>query len=156
MVWTWQSTCSACTFVSDQIGANTPCPAHAGTWSSRAASATPTSSDSAPTIQPTVDQPWPFTRQQFARLLVLRGRVRDRRRAGSGDTQTRTVDIGTNRLRYGPTCAPLLQGVHSLYGACMSDDMRTVLAGGLALLLFLLVFAFGQFQEIFRATGHYP
>ena len=36
----------------------------------------------------------------------------------------------------------------------MSDDMRTVLAGGLALLLFLLIFAFGQLQEIFRATGY--
>jgi len=37
----------------------------------------------------------------------------------------------------------------------MSDDMRTVLAGGVALLLFLLIFAFGQLQEIFRATGYH-
>jgi hypothetical protein len=37
----------------------------------------------------------------------------------------------------------------------MSDEMRTVLFGGLALLLFLLIFAFGQFQEIFRATGYH-
>jgi hypothetical protein len=29
-----------------------------------------------------------------------------------------------------------------------------VIAGGLALLLFLLVFALGQFAEIFRALGH--
>jgi hypothetical protein len=35
----------------------------------------------------------------------------------------------------------------------MSDDMRMVLAGGAALLLFLIIFAFGQFQEIFRALG---
>jgi len=33
------------------------------------------------------------------------------------------------------------------------DDMRMVIAGGLGLILFLLVFAFGQLQEIFRATG---
>jgi hypothetical protein len=33
----------------------------------------------------------------------------------------------------------------------MSDDMRMVVAGGIALLLFLVIFAFGQFQEIFRA-----
>jgi hypothetical protein len=39
----------------------------------------------------------------------------------------------------------------------MSDDMRLVIAGGLGLLLFLLVLAFGQLQEIFRAVpalGH--
>jgi hypothetical protein len=34
----------------------------------------------------------------------------------------------------------------------MDDEMRMVIAGGLGLLLFLLVFAFGQFQEIFRAV----
>jgi hypothetical protein len=33
----------------------------------------------------------------------------------------------------------------------MGDDMRMVLAGGIALILFLLIFAFGQMQEIFRA-----
>ena len=31
--------------------------------------------------------------------------------------------------------------------------MRMVLAGGVALLLFLVIFAFGQFQEIFRALA---
>ena len=35
----------------------------------------------------------------------------------------------------------------------MGDDMRMVLAGGVALVLFLLIFAFGQFAEIFRALG---
>ena len=36
-----------------------------------------------------------------------------------------------------------------------NDDMRLVIAGGLGLLLFLVVFALGQFVEIFRATaGH--
>jgi hypothetical protein len=125
MAWTWQSTCSACTFVSGQIGPNTPCPAHAGTWSSRSES---TQDDLATTIQPTADQPWPFSTHEFARLLVLRGRVRDRRRINTGGT---TSPPG------------------------MSDDMRTVLAGGVALLLFLLIFAFGQLQEIFRATGYH-
>jgi hypothetical protein len=33
--------------------------------------------------------------------------------------------------------------------------MRIVIAGGLGLILFLLVFAFGQVIEIFRATGGY-
>jgi hypothetical protein len=37
----------------------------------------------------------------------------------------------------------------------VDDEMRIVIAGGLALLLFLLIFAFGQFQEIFRAAGGY-
>ena len=35
----------------------------------------------------------------------------------------------------------------------MDDEMRLVVGGGLALVLFLLVFAFGQFQEIFRAIS---
>ena len=35
----------------------------------------------------------------------------------------------------------------------MHDDMRMVIAGGLCLLLFLIVFALGQFQEIARALG---
>ena len=35
----------------------------------------------------------------------------------------------------------------------MDDDLRLVIAGGLALILFLLIFALGQFVEIFRATG---
>lgn len=35
----------------------------------------------------------------------------------------------------------------------MSDEMRMVIAGGLCLLLFLVVFALGQFQEIARALG---
>jgi hypothetical protein len=35
-----------------------------------------------------------------------------------------------------------------------NDEMRLVIAGGLGLLLFLLVFAGGQFVEILRATAH--
>jgi len=34
-----------------------------------------------------------------------------------------------------------------------NDDLRLVIAAGLGLLLFLVVFALGQFAEIFRATG---
>jgi hypothetical protein len=37
----------------------------------------------------------------------------------------------------------------------MDDELRLVIAGGLALILFLLIFALGQFVEIFRATGGY-
>jgi len=37
----------------------------------------------------------------------------------------------------------------------MDDETRLVIAGGLGLLLFLLVFAFGQLQEIFRAVSGY-
>jgi hypothetical protein len=37
----------------------------------------------------------------------------------------------------------------------MDDEMRMVIAGGLGLLLFLLVFALGQLQEIFRAVAGY-
>jgi len=37
----------------------------------------------------------------------------------------------------------------------VDDETRLVIGGGLALLLFLLIFAFGQLQEIFRAVGGY-
>jgi hypothetical protein len=37
----------------------------------------------------------------------------------------------------------------------MDDETRLVIASGLGLLLFLLVFAFGQLQEIFRAVAGY-
>jgi hypothetical protein len=33
----------------------------------------------------------------------------------------------------------------------MDHDLRMVIAGGVALLLFLIIFALGQLQEIFRA-----
>jgi hypothetical protein len=36
----------------------------------------------------------------------------------------------------------------------LDDETRMVIAGALTLLLFLVVFALGQFQEIFRAFGH--
>jgi hypothetical protein len=140
-------------FVSDQIGANTPCPAHAGTWSSHPE---PTVADAATAVQPTADQSWPFTPHEFARLLLLRGRIRDRRGTSSAAaTHVHTVEAELRALRVAPTSAPLMRGVHSICEAWMSDDMRTVLFGGLALLLFLLVFAFGQLQEIFRATGYH-
>ena len=37
----------------------------------------------------------------------------------------------------------------------MNDEMRLVIAGGLGLLLFLVVFALGQLGEIFRAAGYH-
>ena len=33
----------------------------------------------------------------------------------------------------------------------VGEDMKMVIAGGIALFLFLLIFALGQLQEIFRA-----
>ena len=37
----------------------------------------------------------------------------------------------------------------------MNDEMRLIIAGGLGLLLFLVVLALGQLGEIFRATGYH-
>jgi hypothetical protein len=37
----------------------------------------------------------------------------------------------------------------------MRDEMRMVIASGLALLLFLVIFALGQLQEVFRAVGYH-
>jgi hypothetical protein len=47
------------------------------------------------------------------------------------------------------------RGGSTLHGEVgMNDEMRMVLAGGLCLILFLLIFALGQIQEIARALGH--
>jgi hypothetical protein len=62
--------CSACAFVRSQLGALTPCPWHAGP--AQAAEHEP----DAGIVLPTADQPWPFTPRQFARLLLLRSRIR--------------------------------------------------------------------------------
>ena len=100
MAWHWSSTCSACAFVSRQLGTHTPCLSHAGAWSS--ADAEP---DSAPqladaterhcqmtrprvgrghdertvvsTPRPTADRLGPFTLREYACLLLLRSRVAD-------------------------------------------------------------------------------
>ncbi|HLI29386.1 MAG TPA: hypothetical protein VKZ60_20155 [Chloroflexota bacterium] len=37
----------------------------------------PVAAEEAPSVRPTADRPFPFTPWQYARLLVLRGRVRD-------------------------------------------------------------------------------
>jgi hypothetical protein len=79
----WSSTCSACVFVSSQLGSPTCCPSHAGRWSAAerhqpaglidgAARHEPAGLD-AP--RPTAECPWPFTPHEYARLLLLRSRA---------------------------------------------------------------------------------
>lgn len=74
MVWRWQSTCSACTYVSAQLGSPTPCPSHAGQWTAPEPEVEPAPA----TPLPTADCPWPFTPLEYARLLVLRSRIQAR------------------------------------------------------------------------------
>jgi hypothetical protein len=73
------STCSACAFVSAQLGSAARCPWHAGLDYVSAGAADP----AAPCLsaRPTADQPWPFTTREYARLLLLRGRVQEWRLA---------------------------------------------------------------------------
>ena len=73
MAWHWESNRSACAFVSRQLGPGTPCPSHAGRWSVRASGEPSTLAGPLPPA----DCPWPFTLDQYARLLVLRGRIRE-------------------------------------------------------------------------------
>jgi hypothetical protein len=75
---TWQSRfpCSACIFVSSQLGSGTPCPFHAGAWSSRVSALDPGEAATLATAPPTADRPWPFTSYEYGRLLLLRSRVR--------------------------------------------------------------------------------
>jgi hypothetical protein len=66
--WNWQSTCSACEFVTAQFGRFTPCLFHAGRNLPAAISLT--------------DDPGSFTVPEYGRLLMLRSRFRARRVAG--------------------------------------------------------------------------
>ena len=84
MTWLWQSTCSACEFVSSQLGARAPCPSHAGVWLASTFSADHGEPGEPRAIaRPTADRPWPFTAREYAHLLVLRSRVQSDR-AGTG------------------------------------------------------------------------
>jgi hypothetical protein len=74
MSWTWQSICSACALVSANIGFHTPCPYHAGRWSGSPPETNP--SEPVTSTLPTADRTWPFTPMEYARLLMLRSRVR--------------------------------------------------------------------------------
>ena len=70
--------CSACLWVHRQLGSSTPCPWHAGEPCDPAPradqlEARATSAQSGPTA----NQPWPFTAREYARLLLLRSRVRE-------------------------------------------------------------------------------
>ena len=83
MTWQWRSSCSACVFVSSQLGSGTPCPFHAGAWSSRVSASDPGEPATLATAPPTADRPWPFTSHEYGRLLVLRSRVSERRHSTS-------------------------------------------------------------------------
>jgi hypothetical protein len=83
MTWHWQSTCSACVFVSSQLGSGTPCPSHVGRWSACLSVADPDEPSTVAISPPTADRPWPFTPREYARLLLLRSRVGEPRQTGA-------------------------------------------------------------------------
>jgi hypothetical protein len=79
-----QRNCSACTFLSRQVGPDTPCPIHAGSGNVARADdysiAIPRFDE--PSVidkaDPATDRLGPFTLHEYARLLLLRRRVQDR------------------------------------------------------------------------------
>jgi hypothetical protein len=83
MTWRWPATCSACAFVSTQLGSPTPCPSHVGRWSACTSVADPDEPFTFATALPTADRPWPFTSREYGRLLALRSRVGDMRQTGA-------------------------------------------------------------------------
>jgi len=92
--------CSACTFVSHQLGPGMPCPFHAGLSEAATADESLVTADlhsdepSAEDVTgPTAERLGQFTLHAYARLLVLRSHVRQRRKSG--------------RCTVGPEPAPL-------------------------------------------------
>jgi hypothetical protein len=77
-----QITCSASAFVHSQLGSQTPCPSHAGAW--RVVTLEVDCRERCVTTVPTADMPWPFTHHEYARLLLLRSRIRETQGLTSG------------------------------------------------------------------------
>jgi hypothetical protein len=65
MAWRWEATCSACAFVSRQLGLLKLCPWHAGEWSSRESRAL---SRAVASSRPD-DRLWLSIRDEYARLV---------------------------------------------------------------------------------------
>jgi len=74
---TAQPGCQACAFVSSQLGPETPCFSHVGRRRHVIADMDESYAFGAP--RPTLDRPGVFTIHEYARLLVLRSRVQERR-----------------------------------------------------------------------------
>lgn len=73
--------CPHCLRESQRNNAPTPCPRHAATASpdpEMAAARAMHQDDRSPRFRPTADNPFPFTSLEYARLLLLRSRLRDR------------------------------------------------------------------------------
>ena len=78
------SSCSACAWVTEQLGSTTPCPFHAGDLTpDRSLAMDQVTEWCLAAARPTIDRPWPFTPREYARLLVLRGRVQERYETGA-------------------------------------------------------------------------
>jgi len=72
--------CPHCLRESHLNNAPTPCPRHAGTalpTSEMAAARAMNQDDGSLRFRPTADNPFPFTPLEYARLLLLRSRLRD-------------------------------------------------------------------------------
>jgi hypothetical protein len=85
MAWQWQSACSACVFVSSQLGSRAPCPSHAGRWSARISGVDHGEPSTFAIPRPTADRPWPFTPREYGRLLFLGSRVGEQRQNALSD-----------------------------------------------------------------------
>ena len=75
--------CQACAYVTRQLGLGTSCFVHVGYVGHGHATAVAESSIVEPVPLPTLDFLGPFTIREYARLLVVRSRVRERRWAES-------------------------------------------------------------------------
>ena len=110
--------CSACVWVSHQLGSSTPCPWHAGQLSA------PPATDDGPAaasaaVRPTADRPSPFTDREYARLLLLRSRLQARQPPMSPTHPTGAFG--------GWTCAPWLRPYLELVTGLRSEAIEALL-----------------------------
>ncbi len=80
--------CPQCLLVSQSESAPTPCSRHGGkmrTIVTAARQGTPAAQEEVPPFHPTADNPFPFHLVEYARLLLLRSRVRDDRESPPPD-----------------------------------------------------------------------
>jgi hypothetical protein len=101
-----QSGCSACSFVSRQLRADVPCPFHAGVGhplpaEERLAGADPEPDErsAARGTHPAANRPGLFTLREYARLLVLRSRIQERRQRALFRATELTASVEESRVQ---------------------------------------------------------
>jgi hypothetical protein len=109
-------------WVSRQLGCKTPCPWHAG-QSTPSSDADDGARVASAERRPTAERPWPFTYREYARLLLLRGRLQSRNLCGYSTPPGVASETWPSKWVCPPWLCPYLDAVTGL----RNDTVETLL-----------------------------